>query len=66
MRALEQVVSVHIAADRLISAFLVVHFVLLVGVLVWACFKHSAHEVLIDHAIGLHDFTVEVLCYQLF
>lgn len=30
------------------------------GVLAWACFRHSQYDVMIDHPIGLQDFTVEV------
>eukprot|EP00656_Telonema_subtile_P003627 TRINITY_DN11654_c0_g1_i4.p1 TRINITY_DN11654_c0_g1~~TRINITY_DN11654_c0_g1_i4.p1 ORF type:complete len:936 (-),score=191.35 TRINITY_DN11654_c0_g1_i4:271-3078(-) len=30
------------------------------AVLVWACFRHSAHDVMIDHPIGLQDFSVEL------
>ena len=29
-------------------------------VLAWACFRHSQYDVMIDHPIGLQDFTVEV------
>ena len=51
---------VGVFAESVVKAVMTTRMAMLVAVLVWACFRHSPHDVMIDHPIGLQDFTVEV------
>eukprot|EP00658_Telonema_sp_P-2_P073653 TRINITY_DN62759_c0_g1_i1.p1 TRINITY_DN62759_c0_g1~~TRINITY_DN62759_c0_g1_i1.p1 ORF type:complete len:259 (+),score=57.62 TRINITY_DN62759_c0_g1_i1:55-831(+) len=46
--------------DVFVRIILMVRMCMLAGVLVWSCFRHSLHDVLIDHPVGLQDFAVEL------
>ena len=47
--------------DEYATFVMIIRMFMMVGVLMWALFRHSAHDVMIDHPIGMHDFTIEVI-----